>query len=143
MNRLLTCTAAAVLLGLAPALAAETSSPPTQPGVSDEAAKSAVEPNAGSADTSTGAAEQSSAPPSSGAADADTAASDAHNPPEGSPDTSGGAMERSSAPPGSSADDESQPNPTIGAEADDAAAPADKPKQADQSPKADTDSSTE
>jgi hypothetical protein len=69
MNRLFATTAVALLLGLAPALAAEESSaPPTGAEVSPEAAKQATEPDTGSADSSGAAAEQSSAPPSSGAA---------------------------------------------------------------------------
>ena len=39
MKRLLTCTAAALLLGLTPALAAENSNLHTQPGVSPDASK--------------------------------------------------------------------------------------------------------
>jgi hypothetical protein len=109
--RLFATTAVALLLGLAPALAAEDSSP-TGAGVSPEAAQQATQPDTGSADTSGGAAEQSSAPPSSGAASAQNSA-------EGqSSDTSGGAKEQSSAPPGSSAAETSKPNPTIGADAD-------------------------
>jgi len=88
MNRLLTTTAVAVLLGLTPALAADTS-----------------------ADTSSGAKVQSSAPPSSGAAEA-------NKPVDGSvtsADPSTGAKEQSSAPEGSSAADKSKPNPSLGA----------------------------
>ena len=111
MNRLLATTAVALLLGLAPALAAEESTqPPTGAEVSPEVAKQAAEPDAGSADTSGGAAEQSSAPPSSGAASAQKST-------EGqSSDTSGGAKEQSSAPEGSSASETSKPNPTLGAD---------------------------
>jgi hypothetical protein len=109
MNRLFATTAVALLLGLAPALAAE-ESPPTGAGVSPEASQQANQPDTGSADTSGGAAEQSSAPPSSGAAAAQKST-------EGqSSDTSGGAQEQSSAPPGSSASETSKPNPTIGAD---------------------------
>jgi hypothetical protein len=113
MNRLLATTAVALLLGLAPALAAEDSSQlPTGAGVSPEASKQATQPDTGSADTSGGAAEQSSAPPSSAAASAMKST-------EGqSSDTSGGAKEQSSAPEGSSAAETSKPNPTIGADAD-------------------------
>ena len=111
MNRLFATTAVALMLGLAPALAAEDSAqPPTGAGVSPEASQEPTQPDTGSADTSGGAAEQSSAPPSSGAASAQKSA-------EGqSSDTSGGAKEQSSSPPGSSASETSKPNPTIGAD---------------------------
>lgn len=66
MNRLLTGTALAVMLGLAPALAADTSSTPS---ADKNAASEATQPDSGSADTSSGAAQQSSAPPSSDAAE--------------------------------------------------------------------------
>ena len=56
MNRLFATTAVALLLGLAPALAAEDSTkPPTGAGVSPEAAQQATQPDTGSADTSGGA----------------------------------------------------------------------------------------
>ena len=115
MNRLLIGTAAAVLLGLTPALAADDSAmqPPTQSGVTHDTAKSAAQPESGSADTSGGAAEQSSAPPASGAASANKSAMD---PSSGSADQSTGAKEQSSAPEGSSAADTSKPNPTLGDE---------------------------
>jgi hypothetical protein len=117
MNRLLIGTAAAVLLGLSPALAAEDSNmTATQPGVSQETAKQAHQPPSGSADTSGGAAEQSSAPPSSGAASATKPSEGAMNPDQGSADQSAGAKEQSSAPPGSSAADTSKPNPSLGTE---------------------------
>jgi hypothetical protein len=117
MNRLLIGTAVAVLLGLSPALAAEDSNmTATQPGVSQETAKQATQPPSGSADTSGGAAERSSAPPSSGAASATKPSEGAMNPDEGSADQSAGAKEQSSAPPGSSASDISKPNPTLGGE---------------------------
>jgi hypothetical protein len=111
MNRLFATTAVALLLGLAPALAAEESAtPPTGAEVSPDAAKQATEPDTGSADTSGGAAEQSAAPPSSGAAGAEKST-------EGqSSDNSGGAAEQSSAPEGSSASETSKPNPTVGAD---------------------------
>jgi hypothetical protein len=71
MNRLLIGTGVAVLLGPSTALAAEDSNmTATQPGVSQETSKQAHQPSSGSADTLGGAAEQSSAPPSSGAASA-------------------------------------------------------------------------
>src|SRR5215212_1158981 len=82
MSRLVICTAIAVFMVLTPALAAD-----------DQPA---------GADTSTGAKEQSSAPPASGAAE------DAKPKPSiGSADTSTGAKEQSSAPPDSSAADPS------------------------------------
>ena len=123
MNRFLVTTAVALLIGIAPAIAAEESMPagksqseagqlPAQPGVSGDVAKQATEPSNGSADTSGGAAERSSAPPASGAASADEDASKAAQ----SSDTSAGAKEQSSAPEGSSAADKSKPNPTIGSE---------------------------
>ena len=117
MNRLLLGTAVAVLLGLLPALAAENSNVlPTQPGVSQETSKSAHQPPSGSADTSGGATERSSAPPSSGAATATKPDQSAMEPESGSADQSKGAKEQSSAPPGSSAADTSKPNPTLGGE---------------------------
>jgi hypothetical protein len=125
MNRLLMSTAVAVLLGLSPALAADDSAlqsdksamqPPTQSGVTNETAKSATEPESGTADTSGAARERSSAPPQSGAASADKPDESAMNPSSGSADTSSGAKEQSSAPPGSSASDTSKPNPTLGAD---------------------------
>jgi hypothetical protein len=118
MNRLLIGTAVAVLLGLSPALAADDSAmqPPTQPGVSQETAKQATEPQSGTADTSGGAQERSSAPPASGAASAEKPDQSAMEPSSGSADASKGAKEQSSAPPGSSASDTSKPNPTLGAD---------------------------
>jgi len=122
MNRFLMTTAVALLIGTAPAIAAEESLPagnppeagalPTQPGVSEDVAKQATEPSDGTADKSGGAQERSSAPPASGAATADEDASKAAQ----SSDQSGGAKEQSSAPEGSSAADKSKPNPTIGSE---------------------------
>jgi hypothetical protein len=115
MNRLLATTAVALLLGLAPALAAEDSGKlPTQPGVSPEAAKEATVPPSGSADTSGGAAEQSSAPPHAAAGNAKSAESG--DMPANDADQSSGAKEQSSAPPGSSASSTVKPNPTIGSE---------------------------
>jgi hypothetical protein len=117
MNRLLIGTAVAVLLGLSPALAADDmAAPATQPGVSQETSKSAQQPSSGSADTSGGAAEQSSAPPASGAASANKADKGAMDPSSGSADQSTGAKEQSSAPEGSSAADTSKPNPTLGSD---------------------------
>jgi len=63
MNRLLTCTALALLLGAAPSFAADTST-----STDKSAASEAAMPDSGSKDTSSGAAQQSSAPPSSDAA---------------------------------------------------------------------------
>src|SRR5215475_11936942 len=120
MNRFLSFTAMALLMGLVRALAAENPAPsspgaqqvlPTQPGATPEASKSATMPPTGAADQSGGANERSSAPPESGAAKMKS--SDAQQPSSGSTDTSGGAMERSSAPPGSSAAEPSKPNPTL------------------------------
>jgi hypothetical protein len=94
MYRLLSCTAVVVGMALTPALAAD---------------------QAGSPDQSTGAKEQSSSPPASGAA-SDTKPMGDMKPSSGSMDTSKGAKEQSSAPPGSSASDPSKPNPTMGTE---------------------------
>jgi hypothetical protein len=117
MNRLIATTAVALLLGLASAFAAENSAPPTGAGVSPEAANKATQPESGSADTSGGAAEQSSAPPSSGAATANKSSESQ------SSDTSSGAKEQSSAPPDSSAAETSKPNPTIGSDSSDTSQP--------------------
>ncbi len=107
MKRLLTCTAAALLLGLTPAIAAESSALPTQPGVSPEASKEAHVPSQGKADTSGGAAERSSASPSSKSVRSSEATL-----PDNNADPSKGAKEQSSAPPKSSAA-QSKPNPTL------------------------------
>jgi hypothetical protein len=121
MTRFLVSTAtAALLLGLTPALAAEqldSSSkqqlnPPTQSGISHEAAKAATEPDAGSADNSTGAKEQSSVPPMSGAASAKPKSSDSLAE-SGDVDKSRGAKEQSSAPADSSAASTSKANPAL------------------------------
>jgi hypothetical protein len=114
MKQLLAWTAVAVVLGLAPGLAAESQSGqlPITPGTSADTAKSAQQPSSGSADTSGGAAEQSSASPSSGAA-TDGAMDQPMQTGQGQPDQSGGAKEQSSAPQGSSAGT-GQPNPTLG-----------------------------
>jgi len=117
MNRLMIGTAVAVLLGFSPVFAADDSNIlPTQPGVSKEISKQAHQPPSGSADTSGGATERSSAPPSSGAASAHKMDENAMNPSSGGADPSKGAKEQSSAPPGSSAADTSKPNPTLGGE---------------------------
>jgi hypothetical protein len=114
MNRLFACTALALSLGLAPALAADDQGQlPTGKGVSPEASKEATQPPSGSADTSGGAAEQSSAPPESGAASGKSAGM-----PKNDMDPSSGAKEQSSAPPGSSASSTSKPNPTLGTQQD-------------------------
>ena len=113
MNRLIACTAIALALGLAPALAADQQEQlPTSPGVSSDPASPAHQPQSGSADTSGGAAEQSSAPPNSDAAK--MKAADQPTPSSGQADSSGGAAEQSSAPPKSSAAETNKPNPTLG-----------------------------
>ena len=123
MNRLLASTAVALLLGLAPALAAEDSGKlPTGPGVSSEAAKEATVPPSGSADTSGGAAEQSSAGPNSAAGNTNSAAGNTNSAdtgssmPDNAMDPSTGAKEQSSAPPGSAAASTSKANPDSGAQ---------------------------
>jgi hypothetical protein len=94
MYRLLSITAVLLGMVLTPAFAAdETMSP----------------------DKSTGAKEQSSAPPASGA-ESDAKPMGDMKPSSGSADTSTGAKEQSSAPPSSSAADPSKPNPTLGTE---------------------------
>ena len=95
MTRFLTCTAVTIFLGLAPALAAD----------------KAVVP--GAADTSSGAAQQSSAPPGSQSEmDNDAVKPGAATmPSEGTADTSSGAAQQSSAPPSSAAANPSKPNP--------------------------------
>ena len=104
MKHLFACTAVALALGLAPALAAESQSGqlPTTPSVSPDVAKAAQQPQSGSADTSGGAAEQSSASPNSGAASGG-AMNQSMNSANGQTDQSGGAKEQSSAPPDSAA----------------------------------------
>ena len=94
MTRFLTCTAVTLFLGLAPALAADKAVP-------------------GTADTSSGAAQQSSAPPGSKSEmDNDVAKPGAATmPAEGTADTSSGAAQQSSAPPSSAAANPSKPNP--------------------------------
>jgi hypothetical protein len=117
MNRLFACTALALSLGLAPALAADDQGQlPTGKGVSPEASQQATQPSTGSADMSGGAAEQSSAPPASGAASDKSAESSAM--PKNDMDTSSGAKEQSSAPPSSSAAGTTKPNPTLGTQQD-------------------------
>ena len=97
MTRYLIGAAAVLLLSASPVLAADTMKPSSQP----------AGENAAGSDTSSGAKEQSSAPPGS------PAESDLSNKSSTGMDTSGGAMERSSAPPGSSAAEPSKPNPTL------------------------------
>jgi hypothetical protein len=90
MNRLLTCTAIALFLGLTPALAVDNAAPVP-----------------GAADTSTGAAQQSSAPQGS------KSAMDSNAPcatPGGSMDKSSGAAQQSSSPPCTAAANPSKPN---------------------------------
>ena len=116
MNRLLASTAVALLLGLGPALAAEDAGKlPTGPGVSPEAAKEATVPPSGSADTSGGAAEQSSAGPNSAAGNTNSA-DKGDGMPDNAMDPSKGAKEQSSAPPGSSAASTSKANPSLSSE---------------------------
>ena len=107
MKRLFTSTAVDLLLGLTPALAAENSALPTQPGVLQDTSKQANMPRQGKADTSGGAAEQSSASLSFKSVKSCEASL-----PDNSADQSKGAKEQSSAPPNSSAP-QSKPNPTI------------------------------
>ena len=107
MYRLLSCTTVALVMALTSAMAADDYS--NNPSKSNDAMTAPT----GGADTSTGAKEQSSAPPSSGAA-SDAKPAGAMKPSSGSADTSGGAVEQSSAPPSSSAADPSKPNPALG-----------------------------
>ena len=97
MNCLLICTAVALFLGLTPALAADNNA--TVPGATD---------------SSSGAAQQSSAPEGSKAAMDNSAnkSGAALIPPEGSVDTSNGAAQQSSAPPSSAAADHQTLNKT-------------------------------
>jgi hypothetical protein len=109
MKRFLSLTALCLVMGLVPALAADTSStPPAQHGVSPDAANAAKVPPTGGADQSGSAAEQSSAAPSSTAG---SKSSDAGVSSMDGSDQSGGAKEQSSAPPESSASTQ-EPNPT-------------------------------
>jgi hypothetical protein len=67
MIRLISLTALTLSMAIAPVLAADTpAKPPTASTTSPEASKSATIPQSGSADTSGGAKEQSSSPPSAG-----------------------------------------------------------------------------
>jgi hypothetical protein len=99
MTRYLISAAAILLMSASPVLAADTMKPSSQP----------AGENAAGGDTSSGAKEQSSAPPGS-PAESDLSNKSSTGTGE---DTSGGAMERSSAPPGSSAAEPSKPNPTL------------------------------
>ena len=87
MNRLFICTAVGLFLGLTPALAVDDAA--TVPG----------------ADTSSGAAQQSSSPPGSKSAmdNEGVKSGEATNPSAGSMDKSTGAAQQSSAPPSSAA----------------------------------------
>jgi hypothetical protein len=95
MYRLLSCTAVVAFLALTPAMAADDSN----------------------LDKSTGAKEQSSAPPGS-AAEAQSKPMGDMKPSSGNMDTSGGAKEQSSAPPSSAAANPSKPNPALGSDKD-------------------------
>ena len=108
MNRLIACTAIALALGLAPALAADQQEQLPLRGVTRRPPISQPV-----ADTSGGAAEQSSAPPNSDAA-AKMKSADQPTPSSGQADSSSGAAEQSSAPPNSSAAETNKPNPTLG-----------------------------
>jgi hypothetical protein len=101
MKHLLTCTAVALVMGLTPAIAAEPS------------ADQDMSTSAAGADTSTGAKQQSSAPPSSDAADK-AAETESMDDVTGSDDSTA-AKEQSSAPKDSSAATD-KPNPTVGAD---------------------------
>ena len=105
INRLITGTAVALLLSIAPAIAENSDQ-------SDAVAKAMVPP-AGSADRSSGAAQSTSTPPGSMSAQQDSsnpASKAATVPPSGSPDTSTGAAQSTSTPPkpGSSSPSEGQ-----------------------------------
>jgi hypothetical protein len=102
MKHLLTCTAVALVMGLTPAIATE------------NAADQDMSTSAAGSDTSTGAKEQSSAPPSSEAADK-AAEKQSMDDVTGSDDSTG-AKEQSSAPEGSSAAEPGKANPTIGSD---------------------------
>jgi hypothetical protein len=99
MTRYLIGAAAVLLLSASPVFPADTMNPSSQP----------AGENAAGSDTSSGAKEQSSAPPGS-PAESDLSSKSSTGT---GTDTSGGAMERSSAPPGSSAAEPSKPNPTL------------------------------
>jgi hypothetical protein len=104
MTRLLGFMVLALFMGTAPILAAETSSPnppPTAGTVLPEASKSATIPQSGSPDTSGGAAEQSSSPPS--------AESTIGNPKMGK---MGGPSSTAPSPPSTSSKMGETPNPT-------------------------------
>ena len=96
MNRLLTCTAIALFMGLTPALSADKTAPVQQ-----------------GADTSTGAAQQSSAPAGS-KAEMDSTAPCAE--PGSSTDKSSGAAQQSSAAPCAAAANPSNSNPNASTE---------------------------
>ena len=109
VKKLLACTSLLALMSFAPIAAnAADEAVPTSKGVSKEASEKATDPASGNADTSTGAAQQSSSPPSSQSSGAPNF-SEVQQPSSGSADTSGGAAEQSSASPSSSAADQSKP----------------------------------
>ena len=102
MNRLLTCTAVALLLSIAPALAENQS----------DAASGGHRSSFGRTDTSSGAAQSTSTPPGSMSPSKRARAQRPKRhtvPPSGSPDKSSGAAQSTSTPPksGSSSDDPS------------------------------------
>lgn len=112
MKTIIACTSLLALMSFTPLVAqAADEAAATHKGISKESSEKAVNPASGSADTSTGAAQQSSSPPSSASSNAPNH-SEAQTPSSGSADSSGGAAEQSSAPPASSAADQSKPNPT-------------------------------
>jgi len=98
MNRLLTCTALALLLGATPSFATDSS---TSTSTDKGAASEATMPDSGSKDTSTGAAQQSSAPPASDAAQDKSA--EQSMPDVDSADPSTAAKEQTSKPAGTDA----------------------------------------
>ena len=115
MHRLLTTTAVALLLGVAPALAIDDSQLPAEPNAAPEAQSEAPSALPDESMPPSEADEQSMPPqalnePSQSGDQPPTqsgvtpdASKQANQPAEGSPDTSGGAAERSSAPPSSGA----------------------------------------
>lgn len=95
MKRLITCTAVALLLGIAPAIAENANQ--------SETISKAMNPPSGSADKSSGAAQSTSTPPGSMDAQqqdsSDPASKAATIPPSGSADKSTGAAQSTSTPP--------------------------------------------
>lgn len=119
MNKLLTTTAVALLLGIGSAMAADDYEAPDQSGAAPEASQQddssllPSDPSMKSEDPESGQPQaamedEGGQPPTTSTVSPD-AAKEAKVPDQGSPDTSGGAKERSSAPPESGAvqDDES------------------------------------